>query len=388
MGKFYLLLLLGVLSANSLMAQTVCGTISPNQQDHDKYNNHDQKLYKIEGVTEVPIQIHMVRNREKYSALLLKDIRDAFVQANKLFEPVQIHFFECDSINYIDQDGYYNRIFRPNNENTLEDQITSKYNVSNVLNIYLVPKASFCGWAYHPKQRNLYDWVFIKQDCMSNGSTLAHELGHYFDLRHTYHCLNEVCELASNSLCGPQIGDGFCDTPADPELNNKDVDDDCNYIGDHKDKMGTFYQPDPTNIMSSAPKGCRKYFSPQQISHMRKVGLSGRTYLNCNPAFISLTEEIALQNADISEEQIGLVSYPNPFTTHTSIRYTLSEPQAVSLQVYDLNGQIIQTLLHQEYLNKGSHDIAFDGSNLASGIYIYELKTSTWTIKRKMILLK
>ena len=81
-------------------------------------------------------------------------------------------------------------------------------------------------------------------------------------------------------------------------------------------------------------------------------------------------------------------NYPNPFNPSTQITYQLNEPGNVSLTVYSLTGQKVQTLLNGEFKQAGSYSVPFEAQNLASGIYIYRLRAGSQTFTRKMTLLK
>ena len=81
-------------------------------------------------------------------------------------------------------------------------------------------------------------------------------------------------------------------------------------------------------------------------------------------------------------------NYPNPFNPQTTIRFALSQSEAVQLTVYDLLGRQVATLINGESLAAGTHQVAFDASNLASGVYIYRLETEGFTQTRQMMLLK
>lgn len=81
-------------------------------------------------------------------------------------------------------------------------------------------------------------------------------------------------------------------------------------------------------------------------------------------------------------------NYPNPFNPSTQISYHLKNPGQVTLSVYSLTGQKVQTLVNGEMKQAGSHTLSFDADNLASGVYIYRLHTGNQSFTRKMTLLK
>ncbi|MCX8056623.1 MAG: T9SS type A sorting domain-containing protein, partial [Ignavibacteria bacterium] len=80
-------------------------------------------------------------------------------------------------------------------------------------------------------------------------------------------------------------------------------------------------------------------------------------------------------------------NYPNPFNPSTTIRFILPEKSKVSLEVYNLIGQKVATLINSE-LNAGEYNVEFNGSNLSSGIYLYKLQAGNFTSTKKMLLIK
>jgi len=80
-------------------------------------------------------------------------------------------------------------------------------------------------------------------------------------------------------------------------------------------------------------------------------------------------------------------NYPNPFNPTTRIDFSLADPGETSLIVYDILGRKVKALIN-EVLDRGVHSVTFDGSSLASGVYIYVLKTKNIVLQKKMMLLK
>jgi photosystem II stability/assembly factor-like uncharacterized protein len=80
-------------------------------------------------------------------------------------------------------------------------------------------------------------------------------------------------------------------------------------------------------------------------------------------------------------------NYPNPFNPSTVISYRLPVIGFVTLKVYDLLGREIATLVNEEK-PAGEYEVEFDGSNLTSGIYFYQLKAGSFIETKKMILIK
>jgi|GEM_PF-761365 len=80
-------------------------------------------------------------------------------------------------------------------------------------------------------------------------------------------------------------------------------------------------------------------------------------------------------------------NYPNPFNPVTTIEFTVPEAGMVSLKVFDVLGREIASLINEE-LNSGSHKVIFNASNIPSGVYFYRLSAGTFSVVRKMTLLK
>jgi hypothetical protein len=93
-------------------------------------------------------------------------------------------------------------------------------------------------------------------------------------------------------------------------------------------------------------------------------------------------------DVEISPSSFSLSqNYPNPFNPVTSIQYTVGSKQLVTLKAYDVLGNEVSTLVNEEK-TAGSYTVKFDGSTLASGIYLYQMKAGDFTATRKLILLK
>jgi hypothetical protein len=80
-------------------------------------------------------------------------------------------------------------------------------------------------------------------------------------------------------------------------------------------------------------------------------------------------------------------NYPNPFNPSTTINFTIPNSENVSLKIFNILGVEVATLIN-ENLSAGAYSYSFDAQNLASGIYLYELKTGNFKSIKKMNLLK
>ncbi|MEP4922934.1 MAG: T9SS type A sorting domain-containing protein, partial [Balneola sp.] len=81
-------------------------------------------------------------------------------------------------------------------------------------------------------------------------------------------------------------------------------------------------------------------------------------------------------------------NYPNPFNPSTSIGFGLPQSAKVTLEVFDVLGRKVATLLNAQNKTAGRHTINFDALNLASGMYIYRLQAGSSIITKKLTLIK
>jgi hypothetical protein len=80
-------------------------------------------------------------------------------------------------------------------------------------------------------------------------------------------------------------------------------------------------------------------------------------------------------------------NHPNPFNAATIINYSLPEATNVTIEIYDILGRRIETLI-QEKQPAGVHTITFDASSLSSGVYFYRLQAGNDIETKRMVLLK
>ncbi|HCY76177.1 MAG TPA: hypothetical protein DHV28_09675 [Ignavibacteriales bacterium] len=80
-------------------------------------------------------------------------------------------------------------------------------------------------------------------------------------------------------------------------------------------------------------------------------------------------------------------NYPNPFNPSTSIKYSVAERSNVSIKVYDMLGKEVANLVNT-VKEAGSHEVTFNASSLASGMYVYTITAGNFTSSKKMMLMK
>jgi hypothetical protein len=109
-----------------------------------------------------------------------------------------------------------------------------------------------------------------------------------------------------------------------------------------------------------------------------------------------MTEEITVVSAEefveipVATKLVG--NYPNPFNPDTKISFNIRESGNVKLEIYNLKGQKVRTLLNNN-VEAGSHVVVWDGKgdnnkSVGSGMFFYRMTTATYTSTKKMIMLK
>jgi len=80
-------------------------------------------------------------------------------------------------------------------------------------------------------------------------------------------------------------------------------------------------------------------------------------------------------------------NYPNPFNPTTTISYSIPSDNFVTIRLYDVLGNEVITLVNEQK-QAGKYEMLFNASNIASGVYYYQINSGTFTQTRKLMLLK
>ena len=108
---------------------------------------------------------------------------------------------------------------------------------------------------------------------------------------------------------------------------------------------------------------------------------SNYSQYECSENLSSLYKNIIAQNFGIRQ------IYPNPFNPITAIDYGLTQNSDVQISIYDINGRLITTLIH-EFQIAGYHSITWDASSYSSGIYFLNMSAGEIAETKKMVLIK
>jgi hypothetical protein len=129
-----------------------------------------------------------------------------------------------------------------------------------------------------------------------------------------------------------------------------------------------------------------KYFASQEQGELSLTtfyhATGGRATLNPD---LGVNTSVELKTTAAS----GFIlhqNYPNPFNPETMIRFDIREKSYIRIQVYDILGKKVSTVVDYEF-SAGSHKLVFNGSDLPSGIYFYKFETGSFTEVRKMVLM-
>jgi hypothetical protein len=252
-----LFFLFSILLTSLVSYSNVCDTIKP--------------LPRINK--EFLVVAHIVTDKDSVPNVTPAEVINVLAQVSQIFEPIGATFTVCE-FRYI-----YN--FQYNALNTARaNELDPQYKVSNRINIYYVANfvetlTPYCGFA--GLGGILFTQANITIKC-NTASTVAHEMGHYFSLSHTFE--GSGTELADGSNCQFE-GDGICDTPADPYVDQDDmttyINSACLFISQKKDANGDYYDPDVSNIMSYYTDCRCLKFSHQQYEKMANYYLSNST---------------------------------------------------------------------------------------------------------------
>lgn len=123
------------------------------------------------------------------------------------------------------------------------------------------------------------------------------------------------------------------------------------------------------------------------VQYFGEVMFYGLTGAVINGVEYGVILDVATSDKNIPTDFRLLQNYPNPFNPSTTIAFEINIPGYVKMNIYDLLGNQVTTLLN-EYKNTGIHQVIFYGENLSSGIYFYTITFNNIIKTKSMVLLK
>jgi hypothetical protein len=278
-------------SQNYLHAQQDCGVTTPNVQAayqlYQSYANQPQVAAASALPSKIPVWIYFIEPQSSPMGYNLATAVSSVIQANEYFEGL-FEFAVCGSTQiqsdqlstfYLNNPTFVTNAF--NQINALPEP-----NDDKCVKILFVSALGALGSAFSPVLPPSTSFensgIVLK---VASKKVIAHELGHYFGLWHTFEGgLSEQIVSTDPNIC-QLYGDFLCDTPADPNEGGT-ISPDCLSYSGLNDPYGTPYNPDLRNLMSYY-WGCSNKFSGEQRAVMR-------TFFQASPKFEKLRNPDAI----------------------------------------------------------------------------------------------
>ncbi len=239
----------------------------------------------VPTITYVPIRPHILRRTNGTGGYDLRMMNNVMALANKKWFASGIQFFFSGTTpNYINDDALFTGFTKGTSEAVIRVN-----NATNAMNMYHIPVilgSTAAGYAFYPGNTITTTESYIKntgglEDYLGN-SLVPHELGHNFNLAHTFEEDDNGREKVDGSNCST-AGDLVCDTPADPYgWAGFPSSDDCvvgcpsTYTCNFTEAVtGLRYNPIPNNIMSYYAGACQTTFTSGQNTRVQ-AGLATR----------------------------------------------------------------------------------------------------------------
>jgi len=125
-------------------------------------------------------------------------------------------------------------------------------------------------------------------------------------------------------------------------------------------------------------------------SQSSTTSLNYTTSYNSTASFTMTPENVTSvtnNNSSVLKNFVLEQNYPNPFNPTTTISYKLPYSSKVVLKVFNILGKEVATLVNSQE-TAGLHQVEFNASSLASGVYFYQINAGKFVATKKLILLK
>jgi GEVED domain/Secretion system C-terminal sorting domain/Pregnancy-associated plasma protein-A len=355
------------------------------------------------GTTCVPLQAHIVRDNAGSGGLTYETLNKGLANLNYVYKPAGIEFYWSGVPDYANNSDYYDFNAQAPDSDT-EAGIRALFTVaSNAINIYYVDKIitstgfEASGYAYYPGDAAIYNFILMDKDYQANevNGTFAHELGHFFNLAHTFdgtsngnmHANAEnVPRSGVNANCSTK-GDLICDTQADPNgaLTG------CVYTGGGSDKFGNPYTPPVDNIMSYYPNSCGVfYFTPNQYTRIGQALTTRQAFTTYtmtappmavnNPSALTATQSaltVVLNWTDNASNEMGYLIERSTTSSSSGFESVTFGGTAADVTTFTDNNVVVNTTYY--YRIKAANDGCNDYSNVIAITIVPTYCTSSYT---------
>jgi len=200
-------------------------------------------------------------------------------------------------------------------------------------------------------------------------------------LQQTKYCYSGDPETASgwteyvgkiNNCGGTLTGDVVASAPGDKRF----------LIGIGKDNFT--FAPGQKQTIVTAQLVAQGVNNKNSVTKLKTLSDAARNFYHANSNDIVSVRSVS---SNVPDKFSLNQNFPNPFNPETNIKFAIPLNGFVELNVFDLSGKLIETLVSQN-LTTGEYEVNFNGMNLSSGIYFYTLKTDKFSETKKMILVK
>lgn len=348
-------------------AQHICGTTYDDQLSMVPSPDENEMVHSRQSTRFIPIRLHLVTDNEGKGLPSIGVVLDQFARINADFDSVGFKFYMAGT-------NFFNVIKDINIYEAPLDNISSivNYKLSSAVNVF-VTKNTYEGNGtgtvlayYSPSGDHI---VMLSTQLGKTNNTLSHEIGHFFNLRHTFFGWeqdpysatkhgnpltsrtapsgNVAVELSSGSNCN-SAADQICDTP--PDYNFGFGASSCNWIRDVKDPDGNAVIPMVNNQMGYF-NNCSKYrFSQGQINRMlSNLNASNRFAINTGyiPTTSPITSAVAVTTPTLNSTVSNYNYVPITWTAVGGATHYLVEITDGRSNIYEIvntNSYIAKTL--------------------------------------------
>jgi hypothetical protein len=144
--------------------------------------------------------------------------------------------------------------------------------------------------------------------------------------------------------------------------------------------------PDSLKLSATTSSNCS--YGTYTVTVTGTENSGPRTHTRTYTLIVGSTPSGINGNSQVAYQYNLYQNYPNPFNPSTSIEFYLTKQSLVNLKVYDIVGKEVATLVNNDLRKEGLHQVTFDGSNLASGVYYYKITAGEFTDVKKMMMIK